>query len=58
MRYAVRPSRPKTELWSDDPLLPSITVDGEKEVDTGLVSERGDPIMRLPNPIGFGRDHE
>lgn len=26
--------------------------------DTGLLDVNGDPIMRAPNPIGFGRDGE
>ncbi len=26
--------------------------------DTGLLDHRGDPIMRAPNPIGFGRMDE
>lgn len=26
--------------------------------DTGLLDANGDPIMRAPNPMGFGRDGE
>lgn len=26
--------------------------------DTGLLDARGDPIMRAPNPVGFGKDGE
>lgn len=29
------------------------TVCDHEAVDTGLVTETGDPIMRAPNPIGF-----
>ncbi len=42
----------------EEPMRLHLEVEGQKEVDTGLVSEHGDPIMRLAEPIGFGRDHE
>ena len=67
-RYFSRPShhiartgkmvvRPRAE-WCDNefPLLPQITVDDHEAVETGLVDHRGDPIMRAPNPMGFGCD--
>lgn len=34
------------------------TVSDHKATDTGLLDVNGDPIMRAPNPIGFGRDEE
>lgn len=34
------------------------TVSDHEAVDTGLVDADGDPIMRAPNPIGFGKDDE
>lgn len=60
MKYVIRPRAAHVEQpWDDEePLRCDLHVDGPKEVDTGLVSEHGDPIMRLANPIGFGRDHE
>lgn len=50
--------------WTDDdwdhdePLLPDVSVDESGPVRTGLLTARGEPIMRLPNPVGFGRDDE
>jgi hypothetical protein len=44
--------------WNDEPQRHSPTVPDHEIVDTGLVDRRGDPIMRAPNPIGFGRDGE
>ena len=40
------------------PGLPDIHVSGPRDVDTGLVTVRGDPIFRLQAPVGFGRDEE
>jgi hypothetical protein len=62
-RYVIRAHKPlyvETPLWDDqrEGMRPEITVDGEKEVDTGLVTARGEPIYRLPPPIGFGRHEE
>lgn len=34
------------------------TVSDHEAIDTGLLDANGDPIMRAPNPIGFGRDEE
>jgi len=34
------------------------TVSDHEATDTGLLDANGDPIMRAPNPIGFGRDEE
>lgn len=49
-RYITRAYRPlfvETPLW-EPPRggAPDLSVDGAKEVDTGLVTERGEPIMR------------
>jgi hypothetical protein len=62
-RYVTRAAKPafiETPLWDDQcsSLTPDLHVDGEKEVDTGLVSLSGDRIFRLAPPIGFGRDGE
>lgn len=43
---------------ADASLLPALTVHERCPVDTGLIWTSGEPIMRLPNPIGFGRDAE
>jgi hypothetical protein len=56
-RYYTCP-RAAPEGDCDDPLLPHIDVPEHKPVHTGLVDLRGDPIMRAPRPIGFGRDRE
>lgn len=58
-RYAVgriRAAKPlyiETPLWDDEPLTPSLTVDDHEAVDTGLIMPTGEPIMRLPEPMGF-----
>jgi hypothetical protein len=62
MRYFTRP-RGNLPLfvephWSDESLKPSLTVSDHEAVDTGLLDNRGDPIMRAPLPIGFGRNEE
>lgn len=58
-RYAALTRKPRADWMADaGPLLRDLTVDGHDPVETGLVSEHGDPIMRLPNPMGFGRDGE
>lgn len=62
MRYvrAHKPLYVETPLWDDqqNPLVPCLTVDGEKCVDTGLLFADGSPVMRVSDPIGFGREHE
>lgn len=62
MRYVIRAHKPlyvETPLWEDQGgMIPDVCVDGKKEVDTGLVTALGHVIYRLPDPIGFGRDHE
>lgn len=63
-RYVTRahykPVYIETPLWESDreSLKPDLSVDGAKEVDTGLVSASGQPIMRVADPIGFGRESE
>ena len=62
-RYTTRATKPlfvETPLWDDnrDVGLPSLSVDGEKQIDTGLISATGEPIYRVNDPIGFGRDGE
>lgn len=61
-RYVVRQTatkRPRAwDIDEDEPFRPHLDVDGPVEVDTGLVCPLGNPIMRLPTPIGFGRDDE
>ena len=60
MRYA----KPRASGWIDaefdydEPHRPGLEVDDHEAVDTGLFWETGEPIIRLPNPIGFGRDGE
>lgn len=47
------------DLWEDPPFLPDIQVDDARDiVFTGILDPQGNPIVRLPNPIGFGRDDE
>lgn len=63
VRYVTRAAKPlyvETPLWGDAPdaLLPSLSVDGEKEINTGLVDDKGNSIYRLQAPIGFGRECE
>ena len=60
MRYVVRLAKPlyvETPLWGDnEPMRPSLHVDGEKQVDTGLVDRHGNAICRrVQAPVGFGR---
>ncbi len=57
-RYVTRPRLCDCDREEDDAFRPETMVDDYKIVDTGLVSARGDPIYRVPSPIGFGREHE
>jgi hypothetical protein len=61
-RYIVASGRSyvETPLYDDqrESLRPDLSVDGAKEVRTGLVTAKGEPIMRIAPPIGFGRDGE
>lgn len=58
-RYATRSGKPlyiETPLWDDvEPQRLSLTVDEHRAVDTGLITPTGEPIMRLPEEIGFHR---
>lgn len=38
------------------PMLPELCASDFRPTDTGLLDVRGDPIMRSPNPVGFGKD--
>lgn len=58
-RYRVSPNRSDYfDEWDDDwkTFAPSLTVDTEWGVDTGLVDQYGNPIFKQPNPIGFQAD--
>lgn len=62
-RYFVQRKRPRSfddDDWIErEPvaeLIPSVC--DHEPTDTGLLDVNGDPIMRAPNPIGFGRDDE
>lgn len=58
-RYVSIRRAEKASWWFDQgPLTPSLTVDDHEPVDTGLLDADGNSIMRLPNPVGFGRDDE
>lgn len=60
-RYYVK--RPRASLWVDDAVdvrapdhMPSVC--DHDPIETGLLDVNGDPIMRMPRPIGFGRDDQ
>lgn len=57
---AVKPLYVETPLLDDQraSLTPDLSVDGRKEVNTGLVLACGKPIYRLAPPVGFGRDRD
>ncbi|MBO9624159.1 MAG: hypothetical protein J7500_15735 [Sphingomonas sp.] len=61
-RYFSRPAKPiraDDDWWyAPTPLLPSLSVSDHEPTDTGLLDVRGDPIVRAPNPMGFGKDAE
>ena len=61
MRYFVQ-RKPKASWVGDKDVWPSAshipTVCDHEATDTGLLDVNGDPIMRAPRPIGFGRDDE
>jgi hypothetical protein len=44
--------------YPDQIVVEMVYVPEHVAVDTGLVDVTGDPILRLPNPVGFGRDKE
>lgn len=54
-----KPVRADDEYWADTaPYVTNLTVSDHEATDTGLLDASGDPIMRAPNPMGFGRDDE
>lgn len=57
-RYIV--SRKTRSDWLDEnnPLLPNLSVCEHILTETGLLDEHSKPIMRMPRPVGFGRDKE
>lgn len=57
-RYFTQPRKPRAAWGDNEPLLPSLTVSDHRPVDTGLVDRHGNPIMRAPRPVGFGRDSD
>lgn len=57
-RYVRGAAKPRADFWGDDPLIPSLTVAEREPVNTGLLFPDGSPVMRVNDPIGFGREHE
>lgn len=64
-RYFTRPvvkqsltPRASDDWWPTGNSWHIPTVSDHDATDTGLIDANGDPIMRAPNPIGFGRDEE
>jgi hypothetical protein len=59
-RYAPRDSGwIEDEHYSETPQAGApIITDSHVPIDTGLLYANGRPVMRLPNPVGFGRDSE
>lgn len=58
-RYTVRQSGwIEDEHFTGDVPREPLSVDGPKEVDTGILTASGDRIYRIQPPIGFGRDDE
>jgi hypothetical protein len=57
-RY-IRARKPRADWVDDDnPLIPTLTVDDNETIDTGLLWPDGETVWRSPNPIGFGRNEE
>lgn len=47
------------DFWPGAATVPAgPCVPDHEATDTGLLDHRGDPIMRAPNPMGFGRMEE
>ena len=40
-------------IRAGEPMIPGCDVDSSEPADTGLITVRGEPIMRLANGIGF-----
>jgi hypothetical protein len=48
-----------SEWWEEDEeFLPSLFVDNATPEFTGILDADANPIMKMPRPIGFGRDSE
>jgi hypothetical protein len=58
MKYIVVKTRNDLDWDEDYPFLPHLYVDGATSEFTGILDSCGDPICKLPRPIGFGRDSE
>lgn len=60
-RYVRLARSPKAyrDEWEgyENPVTPVQVCDHEY-IDTGLIFPDGEPVLRAPNPIGFGRDEE
>ena len=53
-RYAPRAGWIEDETYDGDrPLVPNLSIPEHEPVNTGLLYASGEPIMRLPNEIGF-----
>jgi hypothetical protein len=47
----------ENDYYAPDPgPLTTPCVSDHEATDTGLIDTNGDPIMRAPNPMGFGKD--
>jgi len=57
-RYTRGPKAPVSWIDDDSPLVPEVQVPEHIPVETGLIWADGQPIMREPNPMGFGRDED
>ena len=60
-QYFTKPARAWIEdedAWDAPTLHHTPTVSDHVAIDTGLVDLNGDPIMRAPYPMGFGKDDE
>ena len=58
-RYVRAARKPRTwDIDEDEPFRPGIEVADHEPVETGLVWSDGEPVMRQPNPMGFGRNEE
>lgn len=59
-RYFIRPRANFQGDFNpaDPPMIPDICVSDHRPIDTGLVDQRGDRIMRMPEMVGFHRAGE
>lgn len=60
-RYTTKPRNLWVEdedAWDAFTQTQAPTVDDHIPVATGLLDVNGDPIFRMPNPMGFGKDDE